>query len=159
MPVDILSKMRGVEPFPKLWKRRTTIELPDGLRCDLLGLSDLVRAKKTQRDKDWPMIRRLVEAHYFQNRERAKPAQVGFWLRELRTPALLIEVAQSNNAAARKAVSKRPLISPAIAGNAPELERALRDEELTERQRDKNYWSPLRKELEKLRHSVSRGSR
>lgn len=29
------------------------------------ALGDLVLAKKTQRDKDWPMIRRLVEQSYF----------------------------------------------------------------------------------------------
>ena len=52
--------MRGVDSFSKLWKR-TTITFPDGMKCDLLSLPDLVQAKKTQRDKDWPMIRRLVE--------------------------------------------------------------------------------------------------
>ena len=54
--------------------------------CDLLSLPDLVQAKKTQRDKDWPMIRRFVEAHYFQNSAKPNPAQVRFWLQELRTP-------------------------------------------------------------------------
>jgi len=34
------------------------------LRIDVMALPDLVLAKKTQRDKDWPMIRRLVERHY-----------------------------------------------------------------------------------------------
>jgi hypothetical protein len=34
-----------------------------------MGLPDLVQAKKTQRDKDWPMIRWLVEVNYFGNRE------------------------------------------------------------------------------------------
>ncbi|TLD68858.1 hypothetical protein FEM03_20505 [Phragmitibacter flavus] len=67
MRVDVMSRMRGVDDFPSLWERRTVIELPDGTPCDLLSLSDLVQAKKTQRDKDWPMIRRLVESHYFQN--------------------------------------------------------------------------------------------
>jgi hypothetical protein len=56
----VMSKMRGVDSFAKLWKRRTTIELPDGTKCDLLSLPDLVLAKKTQRDKDWPMIQRLA---------------------------------------------------------------------------------------------------
>jgi len=78
MRVDVMSKMRGVDSFPRLWKRRTTIELPDGTKCDLLSLPDLVQAKKTQRDKDWPMIRRLVEAHYFQNRAKPNPAQIRF---------------------------------------------------------------------------------
>ncbi len=59
------------------------------MRCDLLSLPDLVQAKKTQRDKDWPMIRRLVEAHYFEHHANPKPAQVRFWMRELRTPDLL----------------------------------------------------------------------
>ena len=44
MRVDVMSKMRGVDAFPKLWKRRTTIELPDGTHCQLLSLPDLVRA-------------------------------------------------------------------------------------------------------------------
>ena len=52
MRVDVVSKMRGVDSFAKLWRRRTTIELPDATKCDLLSLPDLVRAKKTQRDKD-----------------------------------------------------------------------------------------------------------
>ena len=73
MRVDVMSKMRGVDSFARLWRRRTVIKLPDGTGCDLLSLPDLVQAKKTQRDKDWPMIRRLVEAHYFQNRDQAQP--------------------------------------------------------------------------------------
>jgi hypothetical protein len=52
--VDLMAKMAG-DAFPKLWERRTTIELPDGTRCDLLSPPDLAQAKKTQRDKDWLM--------------------------------------------------------------------------------------------------------
>jgi len=49
--------------------RRTTITLPDPVRStdvkvELMALEDLVSAKKTQRDKDWPMLRRLVDASY-----------------------------------------------------------------------------------------------
>jgi hypothetical protein len=76
MRVDVMSKMRGVDSFAKLWRRRTTIELPDGAKCDLLSLPDLVQAKKTQRDKDWPMIRRLVEAHYFLHHARPRTTQI-----------------------------------------------------------------------------------
>ena len=43
----------------ELWERRTTLEDADGTVFELLGIEDLIRAKKTQRDKDWPMIRRL----------------------------------------------------------------------------------------------------
>jgi len=47
--VDIMSKMRGVDPFPKLWRRRTAIVVPDGTRVDLLSLSDLLQAKNPTR--------------------------------------------------------------------------------------------------------------
>src|SRR5713101_2279817 len=109
MRVDVMSKMRGVDAFAKLWRRRTTIELPDGTRCDLLSLPDLVQAKKTQRDKDWPMIRRLVEAHYFQHRGKPATAQITFWLRELRTPALLVEIAGRRARLCRRLIPTRPL--------------------------------------------------
>jgi hypothetical protein len=153
MRVDIMSKMRGVETFSKLWRRRTTIELPDGSKCDLMSLPDLVRAKKTQRDKDWPMIRRLIEAHYFQNQEKPTMAQIKFWLRELRTPALIIETAQAHQKLCRELVAERPLLAHAASGEVDELERALRNEESAEREQDRLYWLPLRKELEKLRHA------
>jgi hypothetical protein len=153
MRVDVMSKMRGLDPFTKLWRRRTVIELPDGTACDLLSLPDLVQAKKTQRDKDWPMIRRLVEAHYFQHRDRPNRAHVKFWLRELRTPQLLVELAQTHPRLCRRLVPGRPLLASAILGQAAKLETALRAEETVERKRDKLYWLPLRKELERLRHA------
>jgi hypothetical protein len=153
MRVDVMSKMRGVDSFPKLWKRRTTIELPDGTHCDLLALPDLVQAKKTQRDKDWPMIRRLVEAHYFQNNTKPNSAQIRFWLQELRTPQLLVEVARRYPAICRQLARQRVLLAHAQSGRMADLERALLAEETAERQRDREYWLPLRRELEKLRHA------
>lgn len=110
------------------------------------------RQRKPSEKKDWPMIRRLVEAHYFQNRDRATAAQVRFWLLELRTPELLVEVARANTALCRRLAVRRPLLAGAAAGNAVALERALDAEETAEREQDRRYWLPLRKELEKLRH-------
>jgi len=153
MRVDVMSRMRGVDAFAKLWRRRTTIEPPDGTQCDLLSLPDLVQAKKTQRDKDWPMLRRLVEAHYFQHRDRSNPAQVKFWLRELRTPQLLAELAQTHPRLCHRLAPGRPLLASAVSGRGAKLKAALRAEETVERKRDKRYWLPLRKELEKLRHA------
>jgi hypothetical protein len=70
--VDVMTVMRGVDPFPELWERRTTIAFDEN-EADLLSLPDLVKAKKTQRARDWPMLTRLVEAHWFQNRSDATP--------------------------------------------------------------------------------------
>ena len=152
MRVDVMAKMRGVDPFSAPWRRRTVIELPDGTKCDLLSLPDLVQAKKTQRDKDWPMIRRLVEAHYFQNQDRATPARVSFWLRELRTPELLLTLARANGPLCRRLAAGRTLLAKAAAGDAEALAAALNQEEAMERERDRSYWQPLRRELEALRH-------
>ncbi|MEO6593244.1 MAG: hypothetical protein ABIP94_00655 [Planctomycetota bacterium] len=108
-------------------------------------------AKKTQSDKDWPMVRRLLEAHYFQHRAAASPAQVRFWLLELRTPALLIEVARGHAVIARDLAALRPLLVEAEAGREDGLGNALVEEERRERERDRQYWTPLKAELEKLR--------
>jgi hypothetical protein len=78
MQIDVMTKMRGVDSFARLWRRRTTITLEDGLTCDLMSLPDLVQAKKTQRDKDWPMLRRLVEVNYFANRDHPNADQIRF---------------------------------------------------------------------------------
>lgn len=151
MRVDIMSRMRGVDPFAGLWRRRTTLQLAGGERVDLLSLPDLVQAKKTQRDKDWPMIRRLVEAHYFENQKHPTPPQIRFWFQELRTSELLLELAQRHPATCRRLTSKRPLLSQVISGESINLEQALLAEETAERQRDREYWLPLRRELEALR--------
>ncbi len=99
------------------------------------------------------MIRRLVEAHYFQNRNRAAAALDHFWLRQLRTPELLIEVARAHAALCRRLAGVRPLLAHASTGNTAALERALAAEEIEERERDRIYWLPLRQELEALRHA------
>ena len=152
MRVYVMAKMRGVDSFAKLWRRRTVIRLPDGGVCDLLALTDLVQAKKTQRDKDWPMLRRLVEAHYFENRDRPSAVQINFWLRELRTPELLVEVGQKYPRRCRRLASVRPLLKAALTGRTGQLEAGLAAEETAVRRRDRIYWQPLRKELAQLRH-------
>ncbi len=159
MRVDVMSRMHGVDPFSRLWRRRTTLRLPDGTQCHLLSLPDLVQAKKTQRDKDWPMIRRLVEAHYFNHQGDRKTPHLRFWLRELRTPQLLAEVAQANPELALRLASRRPLLRCAVSGSLVRLEAALAQEEKRLRAEDRAYWGLLRKELESLRHAVGRAAR
>ena len=155
--VDVMSRMRGVGPFAALWRRRTTITLPDGFSFNALSLPDLVRAKKTQRDKDWPMVRRLLEAHYFQDRDHPTAAQVRFWMLELRSPELLIEVAQRHRIVCERVSRRRPLLQHAAQGDQTALETALHEEETREREVDRRYWQPLRAELEQLRRLRSRG--
>jgi len=153
MRVDVMTKMRGVDSFAKLWKRRTTMVFDNGAECEIMSLPDLVRAKKTQRDKDWPMVRRLVEVNYFANCERPGPDQIHFWLLELRTPELLIELAEKQGRLPVSLIRKRPLVKLAKARNEPVVARALLEEERSEREADREYWLPLRADLEKLRRA------
>lgn len=71
MRLDVMTRMRGVDEFEALWDRRTTLADDAGLRFDLLGIHDLVKAKKTQRNRDWPMIQRLIEAQFESHRGAA----------------------------------------------------------------------------------------
>lgn len=151
--LDVMAVLRGVDPFTVLWERRTTILGPDDDIYELLSLPDLVKAKKTQRDKDWPMIRRLVEASYFAGRAAPADTAVAFWLRELRTPDLLIAVTQIYPSPAQILTAERPLLALAAVGNRAGLETALAEEERQEREQDRIYWQPLRRELERLRRS------
>jgi hypothetical protein len=148
--IDLMSRLRGVAGFEELWARRSTIEVA-GQPVDLLAMEDLVRAKKTQRDKDWPMIRRLVEQNYFGRSGGGTKEQVQFWLRELRTPELLVEVAGAHAELARAEAAFRPAVQAARLARPDDVREALEIEEREERRKDREYWAPLRRELEEFR--------
>lgn len=143
--IDVMSRQRGMDSFNDLWERRTTFE-----DIDLLSLPDLVKAKKTQRDKDWPMLSRLVEVSYFEHPigEAPTPHQLDFWFSELRSPELLLDLAARFPGENHRFSLRRPLLALT---EPEELRRALKREEEEERERDRQYWVPLRQQLEQLR--------
>lgn len=149
--LDVMTKMRGCGPFNELWEQRTTIEDPSGAIYELLGIEDLVRAKKTQRDKDWPMIRRLVDAHYDQNRHEPTDNRCRFWLRESRTPEVLIAVAADHPEILREILSVRPLLAETMSASRTALRQELEIEMRKEMEADAAYWQPLMRELESMR--------
>lgn len=101
MRIDVMTKMRGVDSFLKLWGRRTTLSIDDGT-IELMSLPDLVQAQGP------------VPAHLLR---------------------------------------KRPLLELAVTGSQSSLADTLLLEEQREREADRQYWAPLKKELERLRHS------
>lgn len=153
--IDVMAHMRGVAPFPELWERRTSFVFEDET-LEVMSLPDLVAAKKTQRDKDWPMIRSLVDVNYLSHREEPTPERIQFWLRELRTPELLVEAAQAHPDAVEELMWERPLLKVADPANLANdvLARVLRDEEEAVRRLDAEYWKPLRAQIERLRRAV-----
>jgi len=155
--IDVLSVLRGCDDFEQLWRRREVISSPELGTVNLLALPDLVRAKKTQRDKDWLMLRRLVEADYARHgKGRAPASRVEFWLQEARTPELLLALVQRFPARAKRLQSTRPLLRYALERNVVRLRHALAREEARERRSDRAYWQPLREELEQLRRKKTR---
>ena len=148
--LDVMAKVRGLANFETLWDRRTTLETAEET-IEVLSLPDLVTAKKTQRDKDWPMITRLVEAHYAQHALAPDGVMIDFWLRELRSPTILSEVARCDPHRCQQLAPLRPLLVHAAAGCEDSLAASLRAEENLEREADRLYWAPLKQELEQLR--------
>ncbi|MBL8817269.1 MAG: hypothetical protein JNL58_14680 [Planctomyces sp.] len=151
MRLDVMTRMRGCDEFAVLWERRLSLEDADGATYELLGIEDLVMAKKTQQDKDWPMIRRLVDAHYEEFRDSPNEDQIRFWLRESRTPEVLIRLASSHPVLLREVLARRKLLGEALSGSRSAVQQELTREELAEREADETYWQPLKRELEQLR--------
>jgi hypothetical protein len=145
--VDVMTRLRGVADFAVLWERRTTIEDNSGESFDLLAVEDLVQAKKTQRAKDWPMI----EAHFREFQHDSTPRRIAFWLAEARSPERLVNLAERFPSETDVASKTRPLLRHALAGNLDELRPALDAEVREEQARDREYWNPLRAELEAMR--------
>ncbi|MBM3881273.1 MAG: hypothetical protein FJ387_16370 [Verrucomicrobia bacterium] len=84
--VHVMTRLRDLPDFQTLWERRTTLAEDESNVFELLAVEDLVQAKKTQREKDWPVISALVEGHYRQFGQEPTPERVRFWLRESRAP-------------------------------------------------------------------------
>lgn len=97
-------------------------------KLPVIGLSDLVKAKKTQKDKDWPMIRRLIEADIYKAPDDPAEDKICFWFTECRTPESLILLAEKYPEIASRMSANRPLLRSAIKSSREELQRLIRDE-------------------------------
>ncbi|MEO8353499.1 MAG: hypothetical protein ABI680_17355 [Chthoniobacteraceae bacterium] len=155
--VDVMTRLRDLPPFQKLWSRRTTIHLPDGETCEILAVEDLITAKKTQRAKDWPVIDALVEGHYRSLHDEPTEARIQFWLRESRTPERLIELTARFPAETASLLAARPLLVFASQGDLDELRTAIDAEIRAEQEKDRRYWEPLKREIEEFRRAERQG--
>lgn len=149
--LDVMTKMRGCDDFASLWEWRLTLEDSAGFVYEILGIEDLVKAKKTQCDKDWPMIRRLVDSHDDAHKDEATGNQVRFWLRESRTPEILITLAAQYPEHLEELLDQRRLLDETLHASKTRLRQELQQEETAEKEADEAYWRPLKKELEALR--------
>jgi hypothetical protein len=148
--VDVMSHLRGVDPFPALWERRHTVEHVSP-PVEVLSLRDLVQSKKTQKDKDWLMEDRLVEADIVRHFSAPAEDQPAWWLKESRTPERLVQLAERFPEKVEEVEQRRSLLHFAVRGDLSHLAIKLEKEKEREREADRAYWKPLRAELEALR--------
>jgi hypothetical protein len=154
--IDVMTRLRDLPEFFVLWARRTVFADPGGVEFNLLSVPDLVKAKKTQRSKDWPVIELLVTIHYRENGAAPGAEWIEFWLREARTPEMLVDLCRRFSGAARGLTGARPLLAQAIAGDLSALRPALDAEVRAEQDKDRAYWEPLKRELESFRLAEAR---
>ena len=157
--VDLMSKLRLLDEFLTLWERRTTFADDDGSEFNLLSVPDLVRSKKTARNRDWPVIEMLVNIHIQENLAAPQPEWVRFWLRECRSPAQLLALARLFTAQCQALTMTRPLLAHALDGDQTMLLAALDAEMRTEQNADRIFWEPVRRELETMRFEEARKKR
>jgi hypothetical protein len=155
--LDVMTRLRDLPPFAALWQRRTVVGDDDGTEFHLLSVPDLVLAKKTQRNKDWPVIEALVAIHYRENGDQPSPDWIRFWLTECRSPELLLELLARFPRAGRELESARPLFRQATGGNLSALREALDAEVRAEQEKDRAYWAPLKREMEAFRRAEREG--
>lgn len=152
--VDVISRLRGCDSFDKLWERKKTVSIKKSSAIDVIGLADLVRSKKTQRDKDWLMLKRLVENDILLNKNNPSAKKIKWWFLEGRDPESLVRLGKVHPEILKENISFRPLLSMVVDQNLQKLDSELHEEELIERQKDIEYWAPLKKELKMLRHTM-----
>ena len=126
MRLDIMTKMRGCDDFKELWKRRRTLEDESRFVYVLHGIESLVKAEK-QRDRDWPMIRRLVDAHYDEFKDQANEDRVQFGLRESRILGVLLAIATSHSRLCEERRTDGPLLVGVLTASRSTMREALRE--------------------------------
>ena len=133
--------------------------IPTPIQSALATLRDFevpTLLKKTQRDKDWATIGELVDADTVAHSGRPDANRVGFWLRESRDADALIELTSAFRDIALALSITRPLLVNALARDRRSLELGLAQEQIRGKQADRDYWAPLRAELEQIRHDQRR---
>jgi len=98
-----------------------------------------------------PVIELLVTIHYREHANAATDDRVDFWLSEARTPELLVELCRRFPTQAAGLTAHRPLIRLAHERSLDDLRTALDAEVRAEQARDRDYWEPLRREIEQFR--------
>lgn len=153
--LDVMTHPPRLGDITAVWERHVVFDLDFG-PVPVVALEDLVLTKKTQRDKDWATIGELVEADMVAHRMQVDERRVNFWLCEARNADTLIELAAVYPEAASAAAARRALLGAALEGDAAALDLQLAQEQIVGKAADRQYWAPIRQELESMRQELRR---
>jgi hypothetical protein len=153
--LDLMTRPPRLVDVAAVWERHVVFDLDFG-PVPAVALEDLVLTKKTQRDKDWATIGELVEADMVAHRMQVDEHRLNFWLREARNADTLIALAAAYPETASAAATQRPLLGAALEGDAAALETQLAREQIEGKAADREYWAPIRQELESMRQELRR---
>ena len=153
--LDFMTKPPRLPDPAAIWRRRVVFDFDFG-PVSVVALEDLIATKKTQRDKDWATIGMLIEADMVAHQATAADDHVALWIREARDADMLIELASAYPRMALDCAVDRPLLLSAINSDRDRLELELATEQIRGKQADREYWAPLRLELEQMRHEQRR---
>lgn len=153
--LNVCTRPARIADPENLPARSMPYTLADGTTILVMGLSDLIQTKKTQRLKDWGAIEMLLAASITTS---AAPdgALVGVWLAELRDPDLLQTVAAAQPALAASVAEHRPALGAALAGDITGMNVALLRELQDGIEADRAYQRALTSELEAMRQKTRR---
>jgi hypothetical protein len=87
----------------------------------------------------------------FRGQDNPPEEKIRFWLAECRSPELLLQLVKRYPEIASRISTDRVVLHSAMQGKLDDVKKLLREEEDKEREADRQYWLPLKKELEKLR--------
>lgn len=160
--LDILGRPPRVKGFRTARKDALPIRW-HGVSVPIIDVFRLVATKKTDREKDYVVIRSLVEMVFHQaartsgDRERT----AGWLARESRNPAHLLAIARRWPGGKRALLqSRRPAAVLAANGAPPnDIEQALAIEMKRLQAKSRDYWRPFLRELRRMRRHTRRQDR
>lgn len=153
--LDVCTRPARIADPAMLPSRAIPYTLSDGTRIQVMGLSDLIQTKKTQRLKDWGAIEMLLAASIATT---ASPDEdlVKVWLTELRDPELLRTIASARPTLAGEVAVQRAALAALMVGDEQGMSRALQQELADGIEADRRYQRIFTSELELMRQSMRR---
>jgi hypothetical protein len=153
--LDVCTRPARIADPQNLPARAMPYTLADGSTILVMGLSDLIRTKKTQRLKDWGAIEMLLAASIATSAAPSE-ALVRVWLEELRDPELLQTVAAAQPSLAASVAEHRPALAAALAGDLAGMKVALILELQDGIEADRAYQRSITSDLEAMRQVARR---